>query len=52
MLHKPRVSLERVGTPNKLQGRNSQIIYLCFGLAFSFFSLTFFELLVLRLSDA
>lgn len=53
MLHKPRISLERVGTPNILQGTNSWIIYLCFSFFFSFFfSLTFLELLVLRVSDA
>lgn len=52
MLHKARVSLERVGTPNKLQGTNSWIIYLCFGFFFSFFFLTFLELLVLRVGDA
>lgn len=49
MLHKPRMSLERVGTPNTLQASSSWIIYHWFGF---FFSLTFLELLVLRISDA
>lgn len=51
MLHEPTMSVESVGTPNILQGRNSWIISLCFGFFFLFPS-TFLELLVLRISDA